>query len=43
MPLAGLEPARIATPDFESGASAIPPQRQRVLHLSEQISNNQNK
>ena len=31
MRMAGLEPARIATADFESAASAIPPHPQRVI------------
>lgn len=29
MPLVGLEPTRENSPDFESGASAIPPQRHK--------------
>lgn len=41
MPLVGLEPTRENSPDFESGASAIPPQRhkQKILNSLYKILN----
>ena len=32
LPMAGLEPAQLSSPDFESGVSAIPPHR-HVIQL----------